>query len=87
MNIEEYLASKTSEELAVMQAQGDLNLLRQQRDTLLAATDWWVLSDRSPTQAQLHYRQALRDITQHYVSPLGVIWPEKPVSADEQVQQ
>lgn len=52
--------------------------LRAERDAKLAATDWWVLPDRNPTQAQLDYRQALRDITQTYTSLDDVVWPEKP---------
>ena len=51
--------------------------LRAERDRRIAETDWWVLPDRTPTQAQLDYRQALRDITK-YSSLDDVIWPEKP---------
>jgi len=51
--------------------------LRAERDRRIAETDWWVLSDRTPTQAQLDYRQALRDITK-YSSLDDAIWPEKP---------
>jgi len=52
--------------------------LRSVRDSMLAETDWWVLPDRTPTQAQLDYRQALRDITLSYSSLDDVVWPEKP---------
>lgn len=52
--------------------------LRAERDRLIAATDWWVLPDRTATQAQLDYRQALRDITDTYSSLDDVVWPEKP---------
>jgi hypothetical protein len=52
--------------------------LRLERDKLLAATDWWVLPDLSPTDEQLAYRQALRDITQTYTSLDDVVWPTKP---------
>jgi hypothetical protein len=38
--------------------------LRSIRDKILSATDWWVLPDRTPTQAQIDYRQALRDLPQ-----------------------
>lgn len=60
-------------------------LLRQERDKKIAETDWWVLPDRTPTQAQLDYRQALRDITEtttptinEYDELIGVTWPTKP---------
>lgn len=52
--------------------------IRRLRNTKLAETDWWCVSDRKPTQAQLEYRQALRDITETYSSLNDVVWPEKP---------
>lgn len=52
--------------------------LRQKRNEKLAETDWWVLPDRTPTEEQLSYRQALRDITNTYSSLHNVVWPEKP---------
>lgn len=55
-----------------------LRLLRAERDKRLAETDWWVLPDRTPTQEQLDYRQALRDITKTYSSLDDVVWPVKP---------
>lgn len=55
-----------------------LTELRSKRNLKLAETDWWVLSDRTATQAQLDYRQALRDITETYTSLDDVVWPTKP---------
>jgi hypothetical protein len=62
-----------------------MNRLRFQRNRLLAQTDWWVLPDRTPTQAQLDYRQALRDLPANSSPELdangqliNVNWPEKP---------
>ena len=52
--------------------------LRLARETKLRKTDWWVLPDRTPTQEQLDYRQALRDITNTYTSLDDVVWPTKP---------
>jgi len=54
------------------------NMVRAERNGLLAATDWWVLPDRTPTQAQLDYRSALRDLPQQDGFPDNVTWPEKP---------
>lgn len=65
---------------------------RSRRDGLLAETDWWVLGDRTATEAQLSYRQALRDLpTTDSWNPTmswdddtwtgsvtGVTWPTKP---------
>ena len=52
--------------------------VRAHRDMLLIDTDYWCLSDRTPTQAQLDYRQALRDITTQSGFPDNVVWPTKP---------
>ena len=59
----------------------DILLLRLERDKLLAETDYWIFSDTATaTQAQLDYRQALRDITKTYKSmdDAGFSWPTKP---------
>lgn len=55
-----------------------MTALRAERDRLLAETDWWAVSDRTMTQAQIDYRQALRDITATYTSLDEVVWPTKP---------
>ena len=55
-----------------------LEQLRGSRDLLLMNTDVWALSDRTMTQAQIDYRQALRDITKSYSSLDDVKWPSKP---------
>jgi len=61
-------------ELEAAEAEADV---RKKRDELLAATDWWVLADRTATQAQLDYRQALRDVPQQEEFPT-VTWPDVP---------
>ena len=54
-------------------------LLRKKRNQLLAETDHWAYQDTPDmTQAQLDYRQALRDITNTYTSLDDVVWPSKP---------
>ena len=57
-----------------------LKLLRAERDRLIAQTDWWAGSDRTMTDAQTAYRQALRDITTHSNWPHleDSDWPTKP---------
>jgi hypothetical protein len=54
--------------------------MRNRRNQVLAATDWWAVQDRTMTQAEKDYRQALRDITAHTNWPdLSVSdWPVKP---------
>lgn len=57
----------------------ELNFLRTVRNELLSETDHWMLSDTTTaTQAQLDYRQALRDITDTYSNITDVVWPTKP---------
>ena len=56
----------------------DLAELREERDRLILKTDWWVLPDRTPTDAQKAYRQELRDITKTYSSLEDVVWPTPP---------
>lgn len=57
----------------------DLDRLRAKRNELLTSTDYWMFSDTTTaTQAQLDYRQALRDITNTYSSLDTVVWPTKP---------
>ena len=53
---------------------------RNQRDRMIAETDWWASSDLTMTAEQTSYRQALRDITTHANWPhLGEDdWPTKP---------
>ena len=61
-----------------VQAKMNLDALRAERNQRLANTDWWVMPDRTATQAQLDYRQALRDITNTYTSLDDVVWPVLP---------
>ena len=73
--------------IAELVAAEPMRLLRVERDRLIAETDWWVLSDRTPTDEQLAYRQALRDLPDNSTPVLdnttilgssGVTWPTKP---------
>ena len=70
-----------------LKAAEPMRLLRVERDRLIAETDWWVLPDRTPTDEQLAYRQALRDLPDTATPVLdssnrlgisGVTWPTKP---------
>lgn len=61
-----------------------MRLLRQERNRKIAETDWWVLPDRTASQEQKDYRQALRDLPST-ASPkienghlTNVTWPTKP---------
>jgi len=60
--------------------------LRFERNTRLSETDWWMYADTpNPSQTQLDYRKALRDLPATGTQDLddegnltGVTWPEKP---------
>ena len=62
-----------------------LNQLRFHRAKMLRETDWWAVQDRTMTQAEKDYRQALRDLTTSStptldevgkLNPASVNWPE-----------
>lgn len=52
--------------------------VRYKRNDLLAETDWMAVGDRTTTQAERDYRQALRDVPQQSGFPHNVTWPTKP---------
>jgi hypothetical protein len=52
--------------------------IRGERDALLHDSDWMAMVDRTITEAQSSYRQALRDIPQDYADPAAVVWPTPP---------
>jgi hypothetical protein len=79
------LVEMTDAEIATANAERDdyiNNLLpidvRNQRDRLLAETDWMALSDVTMSNAWTAYRQALRDIPAQAGFPFSVTWPTKP---------
>ena len=62
-----------------------MRLLREERNRRLQETDWWVLPDRTASQKQKDYRQALRDLPSTAEPQLdeqgnltNVTWPTKP---------
>ena len=68
-----------ADDRAAQKVKFQLEDLRTERNKKLAETDYWGASD-TPTmsQAQIDYRQALRDITDTYTSLSDVVWPTKP---------
>jgi len=67
-----------NEKIDELKAAEPMQLLREERDRLIAATDWWASSDLTMSSAQTKYRQDLRDITKSATSLDDVSWPEKP---------
>ena len=72
------LVDKTVEEIAAYNYRVKTSII-EDRNRLLAETDWMALSD-SPgmSAAWKSYRQSLRDITLQDGYPNSVIWPEIP---------
>jgi len=77
---EEAIQAKWTE----LKNQFPMKVLRQERNQKLLETDWWCCSDRTPSQAQLDYRQSLRDLPETASPSLdengqftNVTWPEK----------
>ena len=81
----------TAEELAFRQAEETkwnegafdrkMILLREERNSLLAQTDYLALSDQTMTAEMTAYRQALRDITNGLTTVEdvnNVVFPERP---------
>jgi hypothetical protein len=66
-------------EFQTLQTELDWKALRDQRNRLLADSDWTVLSD-SPTStaAWKTYRQALRDLPANTTDPTAPDWPTPP---------
>jgi hypothetical protein len=87
--------SLTAQEIAQRQAEAtaweagsfdrSINSLRQKRNSLLASSDWTVLTDSPLTTTEKTawktYRQALRDITENLTTVAqvnAVVFPDKP---------
>ena len=68
----------------VRNIEAEWNMIRTIRNQLISASDWTQFPDAQANlsteqkAAWATYRQALRDITETYVDPKDVVWPEKP---------
>ena len=71
---ESAIAAKTAE-LETEQLWEDL---RQQRNRLIAETDYLALSDSTLSAEMAAYRQALRDLPANTTDPANPVWPTKP---------
>ena len=77
----------TAEEEAELDAQReaadlDMNMVRSQRNGMLAAADWTQLGDAAlgdhTAEEWAAYRQSLRDLPQTYSRVSEVVWPMDP---------
>ena len=63
-----------------LQAEYQWKELRQERNRLIAETDYLALSDSTLTTEMAAYRQALRDLPSNTSDPANPTWPTKPES-------
>ncbi len=70
--------SEIEAEVSRLTAAEPMRLLRAERNRLLAATDWWGVSDRTMSDAETAYRQALRDLPANTSDPASPSWPDLP---------
>ena len=82
VEVDESLVQEKVEEFLAAEP---MRLLRQERNRRITETDWWVLPDRTASQEQKNYRQALRDLPSTAEPQLdkqgnltNVTWPTRP---------
>ena len=71
--------------IAELEAAEPMRLLKEERNRRIAESDWRFLSDQTPSQAWIDYRQALRDLPANSIPELdendnliNVNWPVEP---------
>jgi hypothetical protein len=68
----------TTDEMRAAIVKGSWDRVRKERNELLAATDFYALSDVTMSSDMTTYRQALRDLPESVENSEDVVWPEKP---------
>ena len=71
-------AFPTADEMNAAVVKGNWDRVRKERNELLAATDFYALSDVTMSDAMETYRQSLRDLPASVENSADVVWPEKP---------
>ena len=68
----------TEEQLEAALYRSNWDEVRKRRNSLLAETDFYALSDVVMSDAMTTYRPALRDLPESVENSEDVVWPEKP---------
>ena len=68
----------TADEMNAAVAIANWDNARKERNELLAATDFYALTDVPMSADMTTYRQALRDLPASVENSEDVVWPEKP---------
>ena len=71
-------AFPTADEMNAAVVKGNWDRVREERNKLLAASDFYPLSDVIMSDAMATYRQALRDLPASVENSEDVVWPEQP---------
>ena len=69
--------SEINAEIARLTAAEPMRLLRVERNKRLEESDWWVMRGDA-TEAQLTYRQLLRDLPANTADASNPVWPTNP---------
>jgi hypothetical protein len=73
-----YIVTDLDADVSAAKVGAQWNVIRAERNKLLADCDWTQLPDASADAAAwATYRQALRDITTQ-ANPFAIVWPESP---------
>ena len=80
-NITQPTEAEIQAEITRLEAEQPWDELRQQRNRLIAETDYLALSDSTLTDDMTTYRQALRDLPANTTDPANPVWPTKPGDA------
>ena len=68
----------TADEMNAAVVKGNWDRVRKERNELLAATDFYALSDVTMSDDMETYRQALRDLPASVENSEDVVWPDQP---------
>ena len=68
----------TDDEMNAAAVKGNWERTRKERNELLAATDFYALSDVTMSAEMATYRQDLRDLPASTADSEDVVWPTKP---------
>lgn len=75
-----WILSDATDEQIIQRIEGRKRIVREERNQLLATTDWTQVKDISDSISEpwAAYRQSLRDITLQPNFPFEVNWPKRP---------
>ena len=68
----------TADEMNAAVVVANWDRARKERNELLAATDFYALTDVTMSSDMATYRQALRDLPESVENSEDVVWPTKP---------